>query len=128
MLSPSNRRSRALEVGDQAVDLEDGRLERLAAAESEKLIGQGGGPAGGVANFLDLVSDLAFHRALGQEQIAVAENGGEKIIEIVRDAAGQLTERFHALGAADLRLQLLARGHVHHRPDQAHRCARVRRG
>ncbi len=62
----------------------------------------------------------------GQEQIAVAENGGEKIIEIVRHAAGQLPEGLHALRAAGLRLQLAPGRHVHHRPDQPHgRAARV---
>ncbi len=114
---------RTLEVGDEAVDLEHGGLERLATAEGEELVGERGGAAGGVADFLDLVGDLAFHSLLRQEQIAVAENGGEKIIEIVRDATGQLSERFHPLGAAGLRLQLATGGHVHQRPDQPDGCA-----
>ena len=42
---------RALQVGDEAVDLKNGRLERLAPAESEQLIGQSRGPAGGGTNF-----------------------------------------------------------------------------
>ena len=48
-----------------------------------------------------MVRDRAFDRRLGQEQIAVAENGGEEIIEVVRHAAGELTESFHPLRATD---------------------------
>src|SRR5258706_11135271 len=91
---------RMLEVGDETVDLEHSRFERLATAEGQELMGERGGSTGGGADFFDLVGDRAFHSFFGQEQVAVAENGGEKIIEVVRDAAGQLSERFHALGAA----------------------------
>ena len=64
-------------------------------------------------------------RALGPEvieqQVAVAENGGEKIIEVVRHPAGELSECFHFLRTAELILHLLARGDVHERTHEAHR-------
>ena len=115
---------RTLEVGDQAVDLEHGGLEsawRRLKARSW-WVSEEAGPAAG-ADFFYLVGDFAFHSLLRQEQIAVAENRGEKIIEIVRNATGQLSERFHPLRAAGLRLQLAPGRHVHQRPDQPDGCA-----
>ncbi len=53
---------RALEIGDEAVDLENGGLERLAAAEGEQLIREGRGAPGGIADLFDLFCDLAFDR------------------------------------------------------------------
>ena len=51
---------RTLEVGDQAVDLEHGGLERLPTAEGEKLMGERGGTAGGGADFFNLVRRSPF--------------------------------------------------------------------
>jgi hypothetical protein len=46
----------------------------------------------------------------------------EEIIEVMRDAARELTQRFHALGSAELLLQLAALADVLHRPPRR-RCA-----
>ena len=46
-----------LEIGDERVHLEHRRLERLAAAEGEELIGEGGSAVGGVADFADVTGD-----------------------------------------------------------------------
>ena len=66
-----------------------------------------------------MVRDLAFHAELIEKQIAVAENRREKIIEVVRDPAGELAKRFHLLRTDELILQLFPRGHVHERPHEA---------
>ena len=123
MFSPSRRRSERSRFADEAVHFNDARLERVLPAEGEQLGRQVGGAVGGAANFSDVLRGLAFHPEFVQKQIAVAEDGGEKIIEVVRDAAGQLAERFHLLRTEDLILQLLARGDVHERADETHRCA-----
>ena len=96
----------------------------MLAAEGEQLSRQDGGPAGGVSDFADVAGDRAFHPELVEKQIAVAEDRGEKIIEVVRDAAGELTKRFHLLRADELILQLFPRGHIHERPHEANGRAR----
>ena len=70
-----------------------------------------------------MIGEGAFDLAFVQKQIAVAENGGEKIIEIMRDAGGELTERVHLLRTAELILKLFAGCHVHQRTDQTFRRA-----
>ena len=70
-----------------------------------------------------MISNRAFHPQLVEKKIAVAENGGEKIIEVVRDAAGELAERFHFLRTNELILELFAGRHVHERADESDRFA-----
>ena len=98
----------------------------MLAAKGEKLRGEDRGPARRVADFTDVLFDLALHLEFVEEQIAVAEDRGEKIIEIVGDAAGQLTKRLHLLRAHELVLQLFARGHIHEGADETNgRASRV---
>src|SRR2546421_11699850 len=70
-----------------------------------------------------MAGDLAFHSQLVEEQIAVAENGGEEIVEVVSDTAGQLAEGFHFLRTNELILELFSRRDVHERTDETHRLA-----
>ena len=49
---------------------------------------------------------------LARQQIAEAANGREQIVEVVRDAAGELADRVHLLRLAHLLLEPAALGHV----------------
>ena len=80
---------------DQHID--DHRIERLSATEGKKLLSQSRRAPSGGANFGDVISQSSFDLAFVQKQITVTEDGGQEIIEVVRDAAGQLAERFHFL-------------------------------
>src|SRR6202011_5268227 len=71
---------RALKVYDDRIDLNDMRLKRLFAAKSKQLPGQVGGSTGGFANLLHMAGDRSLHPGFGQDQIAVTENGGQKIV------------------------------------------------
>ena len=120
MFSPSNRSSERSDVGDEAFTsttrLSSGcfrlkarncvvsALARLAAARISR----------------NVLRFRAFHPDVVEQQIAVAEDRGQEIIEVVRDAAGQLAERFHLLRTQHLILQLLALGDVHERADKSH--------
>jgi len=42
------------------------------------------------------------------EHAAVAQDGGEQVVEIVGDAAGELADRFQLVGMSKLILELLA--------------------
>src|SRR4051812_48989159 len=48
-----------------------------------------------------------------KNEIAIAKDRGEKVVEIVGGTAGQLAERFHFLRATKLILQLFALGDIH---------------
>src|ERR1700674_1638216 len=96
----------------------------MFAAESEKLRGEDRGAAGRITDFADVLFDLALHSEFVEEQIAVAEDRGEKIIEVVGDAAGQLPKCFHLLRAHELVLQLFPRGYIHDGADETNRRAR----
>src|SRR5690242_13395209 len=72
-----------------------------------------------------MIGQRALDLFFVKKQVAVTENGGEKIVEVVSDSGGKLTKRFHSLGTAKLVLKLFARGHVHQRTDQVRRGAVV---
>ena len=79
-----------------AVDVQRLRVERLPAGESEQLAGQAGAAIDRMANGLVHPADaLEVGPALGQFQ--VAGNDGEKIVEVVGDAAGELSDCFQPL-------------------------------
>ena len=70
-----------------------------------------------------MLFDLALHPEFVEKQIAVAEDCGEKIIEVVGDAAGELPKCFHLLRAHELILQLFSRGYIHDGADKTDRYA-----
>ncbi len=60
------------------------------------------------------VGDVVAH----QQQVAVAVDRGQEVVEVVRDAAGELADRLHLLALHELRLEGLQLGGVaHHRKD-----------
>ena len=119
MFSPSNRSSERSMLRDQVIDLDEAAVERLLPAEGEQLSRQDAGAFGGRADLGDVLRFRALHPDVVEQQIAVAEDRGQEIIEVVRDAAGQLAERFHLLRTQHLILQLLALGDVHERADES---------
>ena len=44
--------------------------------------------------------------------VEVHQDGGEQVVEVVRDAAGQLADRLHLVRLGELRLHLLLLGDV----------------
>ena len=91
----------------------------MLPAEGEQLSREDRGPAGRTSDFANVIGDRAFHAELVEKQVAIAEDRREKIIEVVRDAAGELAKGLHLLRTDELILQLLARGHVHERSHEA---------
>ena len=97
-----------------------------AAAEREDALDERLGAAAGMHHIVEVAAhDAAFGRGLLRE-LAVAEDRAEDIVEVVRDAAGERSHRFHFLRLAKLdfepllfRLGVLARGDVDRRPDEA---------
>jgi hypothetical protein len=63
-------------------------LHRLAAAERKQLLGQRRGSFRRLADLLGMAVEWVGRSRSLQQQFAVAEDGGEDIVEIVRHTAG----------------------------------------
>ncbi len=86
---------------DQPVDVDRRRRERLLPRESEQPLGQGRGPLGAAQRLGEArrdVGGLPFHASL--HRLDIADDHGEQVVEIVRDAAGKLPDRLHFLALA----------------------------
>ena len=117
MSSPITRRQHRSDAVDHAVQVDHGRLHHLLAAEREQLAGElGGGSAAGL-HLAHARGGADSHGHPPGDQLAVAEDHGEQVVEVVRDAAGQLPDRFHLLRLPQLRFERPLQGDValHHR-------------
>ena len=88
-------------VDDQRIDVDFARLQRLLAGEREEMLGEVGAACGGV---VDHPGDgrelrLLFDR-VGQDFDGAGDDR-QDIVEIVRDAAGELAEGFHLFRLPD---------------------------
>ena len=54
-----------------------------------------------------------------QQQIGEADDGGQHVVEVVRHAAGQLSDGFHLVALRELQLERLLLGGVDHIEDGA---------
>ena len=94
-------KKRELEIPDEEVHLDNMWLQSLFAAKGEQLAREIRRATRGLADLRDMARHCAVRADLGQDQIAVAENRGQKIIKIVRHATGELSESFEAFRLAE---------------------------
>src|SRR5262249_17468787 len=73
----------AAQAGDELVEIEHAGLQDLAAAEGEELRGQGGGPFAGLHNLFDGMAVRVLRAEIVEDELAVAGDDGEEIIEVV---------------------------------------------
>ncbi len=112
------------------LDVHGDALAHPAAAEGQDAVDQGAAPFAGGHDAVEIaLQPRAFLRA-ALRHLAVAEDGAEDVVEIVRDATGERAHRLEPLRAAQLPLhlsQLLlgvpALGHVLHEAHHARRLA-----
>ena len=71
-----------------------------------------GGPIRGSGQIFQALSRGMRGRQTIENQAGIADNAGEEIVKIVRDAAGQDAQAFEALRLAELRFQLSSLGNV----------------
>jgi hypothetical protein len=93
-----------LELGDHTVERQHAGLEYLAPAERQQLSRESRRALAGVPDLLDVSPQRVIGAKLLEQQLAVAQDPGEQVVEVVRDAAGKLADRFHLLGVAQLLL------------------------
>ena len=90
-----------LEVGDH-------RVERLASRERQQLARQALAAIGGRVDRVDRLQMLRIGEPAAQK-LRMAADDHQEIVEVVRDAAGQLAERLHLLRLRELLLRPLER-------------------
>ncbi len=89
----------------QIIDVDLARLQRLFAREGQQMFGQ---LAAALGRFVDHLGDGFEFGAIGDrfgQDPDGAGDDGQDVVEVVRDAAGQLADRFHLLGLAVLRFR-----------------------
>ena len=99
-------------VGDDLVQAQGPRLDRLPAAEGQELAGEVAGALGRAADLLEILAVGTVGREVEQHQIRVAENRRQDVVEVVGHAAGQGAEGVHLLRLPQLLFELLALGDV----------------
>src|SRR5712692_4025011 len=104
--SPDDAAEHLVHSGDDLVQVHDGRREHLLPAEREELPGQLGGALAGPPDLLDVRAHLAVRRQVRDQHGAVAQNDGEQVVEVVRDASRQPARRLHLLRLPKLLLAL----------------------
>ena len=109
------------QVADQRVDVEHLRLEDLLAAEGQELARQAGRALGRPPDLLHVVGQRVALLQHAPDQVAVAHDDGQEVVEVVGDPAGQAADGLHLLRLPQLGLEALPLGDVlqdRQRPDR----------
>jgi hypothetical protein len=96
----------ALEVAQQAADVEHLGLDHLAAAEHEQLAGEGGGAIGRAPDLLDVVADRMVGGQLARGEADAGQDHREQVVEVVGHPAGELADALQALRLGQAVLEL----------------------
>ena len=97
------------EVGEHVAELEHLRAQRLAAREGEELPHQARGAVGVLLDLHDVREGRVGRPVVGEQEVGEADDRLQHVVEVVRDAAGELADRLHLLGLRELRLELALR-------------------
>ena len=81
--------------GDDRIQIDHLRLQQRLAAERQQLPRECGGARGGVTDRLDRFLQIGIRIDIRAQYFAVGEDDREKIVEVVCNAAGELTDGFH---------------------------------
>ena len=84
-------------LGDDGVEVQQRGREDLLAAEGQELPGELGGAAGGRLDDLHALALGIVRSQLEEQQLAVAHDDGQEIVEVVSDGAGQASHGLHLL-------------------------------
>ncbi len=88
--------------------IENTQVEDLSAAERQQLSRERRRALGGAADFGEILMVTALGPNVVQQHVAVALDGGEQVVEVVRNATGQLTDRFDLLRLSILLFELVS--------------------
>ena len=101
-----------LQLRQDVVELERLRTQRLAAREGEQLPHQSRRPVGVLLDLHDVLEGRIGRPVIGEQEIGIADDRSQHIVEIMRDAAGKLADRLHLLALDEILLQRVLLGGV----------------
>ena len=91
---------------NQLRDIDGRRVQVLLAGEGEQALGERGAAFGPFDRALDQAQCPGVVLQPLAQQLQVAEHGGQQIVEVVGDPAGELADRLHLLRLAERLLDL----------------------
>ena len=101
-----------LVVSDDVIDVDRPRRALLGSGEREQLPRQAHGALGGRPDLAKVMPARVLLLEVGQQEVRVAANDGEQVVEVVGDATGKPPNGFHPLRLAKAVLQQLSLGDV----------------
>ena len=90
-------------------DVRRAGLQILLPREGQHALGQGGAAFGALHGAVDQMLRARHRRRVLAQQLQIAHHRHQQVVEVVRDAAGELTDALHFLGLQKLVLRPLAR-------------------
>ena len=97
-------------AGQRFVQIDGPGKHRLPAAEGEQLPREIGGALRGRGDAFDILRGRGRQVLLPEEQLGVALDDGEDVVEIVRDARGEQADGLHLLRLQHLLFEAAAAG------------------
>ena len=95
-------------LGHDVVQVESPRLQDLLATVGKQLAGQARSAIGRLADLCDLLALIRVAARPAKQDLGVAADHGQEVVEVVRDAAGELSDPLHLLRLPQLILERLS--------------------
>ena len=100
------------QIGQHVGQVQHLRPQRLLAREGQQLAHQRGRPVGVLLDVHDVGEGRVRRPMVGQQQVRRHDDGGQHVVEVVRDAAGKLPDRLHLLALRHLAFERLLLGRL----------------
>ena len=107
-----------LELRQDVVELQRLRSKRLAARERQQLPHQTRRPVGVLLDLHDVLKRRIGRAMVGEQEVGIADDGGQHVVEVMRDAARELADRLHLLALREVLLQRALLGRVERENDR----------
>ncbi len=108
-----------LQFRQHLAELQRLRTQGLPAREREQLAHQPRRAVGVLLDLHDVLEGRIGRPMVGEQQIGIADDRGQHVVEIVGDAAGELADRLHLLALREVLLQRALLGGVEREHDGA---------
>ncbi|MEY9117716.1 hypothetical protein ABIE86_006448 [Bradyrhizobium diazoefficiens] len=102
------------EVGKRIAEIEHLRAQRLPPRERQQLPHQRRGARRVLLDLHDVLERRIGRLVRVQQEVVRHHDGGQHVVEVVGDAAGELADRLHLLRLVDLVLQRAPLGGLEH--------------
>ena len=105
IVSPSKPREQHRDVGERLVEVDHLRAKRLPPRERQQLPHEAGRAVGVLLDVHDVLEGRIGRPVVGEKQVGEADDRGQHVVEVVRDAAGELADRLHLLALRELQFE-----------------------